>query len=125
MMSPPLPPSPPEGPPRGTYFSRRKATQPLPPSPAFRRILASSTNTDEPAGPRGRGHPFQYGRWRRLRGKREMRGENPGSVRAGRGHADEAAAPPAVFELDVPGNQREQGVVLALPHVLARLVLGA
>ena len=24
-----------EGPPRGTYFSRRNATQPLPPSPAF------------------------------------------------------------------------------------------
>src|SRR5258708_7730364 len=44
-MLPPLPPSPPEGPPRGTYFSRRKATQPLPPSPAFTKILASSTNT--------------------------------------------------------------------------------
>src|SRR6201981_1395682 len=42
--SPPLPPSPPEGPPRGTYFSRRKATQPLPPSPALTRILASSIN---------------------------------------------------------------------------------
>src|SRR5881296_506484 len=46
-MLPPLPPSPPEGPPRGTYFSRRKATQPLPPSPAFTEILASSTNTRE------------------------------------------------------------------------------
>src|SRR5215470_9151766 len=44
-MLPPLPPSPPEGPPRGTYFSRRNATQPLPPSPAFTKILASSTNT--------------------------------------------------------------------------------
>src|SRR6266850_2150162 len=44
-MLPPLPPSPPEGPPRGTYFSRRKATQPLPPLPAFKNILASSTNT--------------------------------------------------------------------------------
>src|SRR5882762_6039772 len=44
-MLPPLPPSPPEGPPRGTYFSRRKATQPLPPLPAFTNILASSTNT--------------------------------------------------------------------------------
>src|SRR5262249_30277931 len=43
--SPPLPPSPPEGPPRGTNFSRRKATQPLPPSPAFTRIVASSMNT--------------------------------------------------------------------------------
>src|ERR1700731_4886997 len=44
MMSPPLPPSPPDGPPRGTNFSRRKAMQPLPPSPAFTRILASSIN---------------------------------------------------------------------------------
>src|SRR5216684_5776090 len=44
MTSPPLPPSPPEGPPRGTYFSRRNAIQPLPPSPALTRILASSIN---------------------------------------------------------------------------------
>src|SRR6266849_10317166 len=44
QMSPPRPPSPPEGPPRGTYFSRRNAMQPLPPSPAFTRILASSIN---------------------------------------------------------------------------------
>src|SRR5437868_13248623 len=44
ITSPPLPPSPPDGPPRGTYFSRRKATQPLPPSPAFTRIFASSIN---------------------------------------------------------------------------------
>src|SRR5579863_10133739 len=42
--SPPLPPSPPEGPPRGTNFSRRKAMQPLPPSPALTRIVASSMN---------------------------------------------------------------------------------
>src|SRR5208337_3147414 len=42
--SPPRPPSPPDGPPRGTNFSRRKAMQPLPPSPAFTRILASSIN---------------------------------------------------------------------------------
>src|SRR5579859_3106162 len=43
-MLPPRPPSPPEGPPRGTYFSRRNATQPFPPSPAFTEIFASSTN---------------------------------------------------------------------------------
>ena len=35
MTSPPRPPSPPEGPPRGTNFSRRNAMQPFPPSPAF------------------------------------------------------------------------------------------
>lgn len=44
MTSPPRPPSPPEGPPRGTNFSRRKAMQPLPPSPALTRIFASSMN---------------------------------------------------------------------------------
>src|ERR1044071_208357 len=43
-MSPPRPPSPPEGPPRGTNFSRRKAMQPLPPSPALIRMIASSIN---------------------------------------------------------------------------------
>ena len=32
---PPRPPAPPSGPPLGTYFSRRKETQPFPPSPAF------------------------------------------------------------------------------------------
>src|SRR5579871_5754950 len=42
--SPPLPPSPPEGPPRGTNFSRRNAMQPLPPPPAFTLIFASSMN---------------------------------------------------------------------------------
>src|ERR1035438_1402885 len=46
--SPPRPPSPPLGPPRGTYFSRRKARQPLPPSPAFTRILTSSINIEMP-----------------------------------------------------------------------------
>src|SRR6202041_873520 len=46
--SPPLPPSPPEGPPRGTYFSLRNAMQPFPPSPPFTEILASSTNMRHP-----------------------------------------------------------------------------
>src|ERR1700675_512365 len=43
-MLPPRPPSPPDGPPRGTYFSRRNATHPFPPSPAFTEIFVSSTN---------------------------------------------------------------------------------
>src|SRR5690242_7918941 len=47
MMLPPLPPSPPSGPPLGTYFSRRKETHPIPPSPAFTSITASSTNMGE------------------------------------------------------------------------------
>src|ERR1039458_5491644 len=52
--TPPWPPSPPEGPPGGTNFSRRKAMQPLPPSPAFTRILASSTNIGKPLRKRNR-----------------------------------------------------------------------
>src|SRR5262250_2067904 len=44
---PPRPPSPPEGPPRGTNFSRRNATQPLPPPPPATRIVASSMNIQE------------------------------------------------------------------------------
>src|SRR5471030_715347 len=44
ITSPPRPPSPPLGPPRGTYFSLRNARQPLPPSPALTRILTSSIN---------------------------------------------------------------------------------
>src|SRR5215469_13600723 len=53
-MLPPCPPSPPDGPPLGTYFSRRNATQPFPPSPPLTNIFASSTNTAlftfQPAG---------------------------------------------------------------------------
>ena len=44
MTEPPLPPSPPQGPPLGTYFSRRKATMPSPPRPALTLILAVSKN---------------------------------------------------------------------------------
>src|SRR5579885_147681 len=43
-MLPPSPPSPPSGPPKGMCFSRRKLTQPSPPSPASTRMMASSTN---------------------------------------------------------------------------------
>src|SRR5690606_16664073 len=44
QTSPPLPPSPPFGPPSGMNFSRRNATQPLPPLPAVTVISASSTS---------------------------------------------------------------------------------
>src|SRR3982750_696190 len=52
-MSPPRPPSPPLGPPRGTYFSRRNARHPLPPSPAFTRIRTSSMNMQKRKGRSG------------------------------------------------------------------------
>src|SRR5690242_14240140 len=44
MTEPPSPPSPPAGPPRGTLSSRRMALDPMPPSPAFTWIVASSMN---------------------------------------------------------------------------------
>src|SRR5579875_2300119 len=45
----PSPPSPPLGPPRGTNFSLRKATQPFPPLPDATWIRASSTNMEKPS----------------------------------------------------------------------------
>src|SRR5450631_209650 len=42
--SPPLPPSPPLGPPNSIYFSRRKATQPAPPCPDVANRVTSSIN---------------------------------------------------------------------------------
>ena len=44
ITSPPLPPSPPLGPPHGSYFSRRKLEQPRPPSPARALMEVSSIN---------------------------------------------------------------------------------
>src|SRR6516162_9986977 len=40
-------------------------------------------------------------------------------------HVDETATATAVFELDVPGDQRKQRIILALGDILARPVLGA
>src|ERR1700679_261388 len=54
ITSPPLPPSPPLGPPCGTNFSRRNARQPLPPSPALIVILTSSTSMKKAAEASGR-----------------------------------------------------------------------
>src|SRR5690349_7840205 len=56
MTSPPPPPFPPLGPPRGTNFSRRKLTQPRPPSPAITRILTSSMNFMRNYSVRDRSH---------------------------------------------------------------------
>ena len=43
----------PARPPRGTRISRRKLTQPLPPSPAWTRMSTSSTNIDATENPGG------------------------------------------------------------------------
>jgi hypothetical protein len=42
ITSPPFPPSPPSGPPKGTNFSRRKVIAPSPPLPAFTLISVKS-----------------------------------------------------------------------------------
>src|SRR5580700_5692926 len=101
--SPPRPPSPPLGPPRGTYFSRRNARQPLPPSPAFTRILTSSINMGfgldwtEPGGGYQRRELFA------------------------RFDADELAETAAIAKHNDAWNLGEQGIILAAPDVLARL----
>src|SRR5260370_17341439 len=79
MTSPPRPPSPPLGPPRGTNFSRRKAMQPFPPSPAFTRIRTSSMNT-------------------------QTNKLSLFHLRDVRFNADEAAHPAPVPKLDAPGH---------------------
>ena len=43
-MSPPVPPSPPSGPPLGIFFSLLKLARPFPPSPALTSIKTSSMN---------------------------------------------------------------------------------
>src|SRR5579863_1673512 len=105
--SPPLPPSPPLGPPRGTYFSRRNARQPLPPSPAFTRILTSSMNIEavnQDSGPR----PEEK---ERLKSNRL----------AGRFDADEFSRPAAVAKHNDARNLGEQRIVLAAPDVVTGL----
>src|SRR5215475_5411646 len=95
MTFPPFPPLPPLGPPRGTNFSRRKLTQPRPPSPARTWISTSSTNTA------GRGH---------------------GRRRLGGGFFADAHKPPAVplLESDDAVRLREQREVDAEADVPAR-----
>src|SRR5215207_1744475 len=133
--SPPLPPSPPSGPPLATWASRRNDTEPAPPSPALtcrlhsstnwdtrasiaaprsaRRTEASSTNAGRPsdapsAGPRTRhGPPRRAGRGR----ERWCAGSVGQDV-------DELAAP-ALAELHRAGRQGEQRVVAADADVLA------
>src|ERR1051326_7612571 len=88
MTSPPRPPSPPDGPPRGTNFSRRNATQPLPPSPALTRMIAWSMNTDA-RSMRNSAARLEFGATHRTRGKRipqpRPRSPAPGPGRMTRG----------------------------------------
>src|SRR5205823_12514497 len=92
MMLPPRPPLPPSGPPRGTYFSRRKLTAPAPPSPALTKILARSINIAIPGAKPGPDAPLGAG------------GEH--------GHLLASVAGP--LEADHAVDERKQGVVA--PH---------
>src|SRR5215472_4980465 len=156
-MLPPCPPSPPDGPPLGTYFSRRNATQPFPPSPPLTNIFASSTNTAlftfQPAGDCGTAQypqtsiPPQGSLSAPLSGA-HCSGSPPAGLKnktapartgaaedaspLGRGlfcfrwpHIHEPPARAPVLELNVPGHQREQRVVLALRHVFARAMFAS
>src|SRR6516165_3512927 len=114
--SPPRPPSPPLGPPRGTYFSRRNARMPLPPSPALTRILASSRNC--------MGGPGCGLRDSGERVRPESRIPIPVSLFRGV-NADELTHPAAVLELDRARHFRKQRIVLAPTYVETRLDLGA
>src|SRR6185437_2432962 len=106
--SPPRPPSPPLGPPRGTNFSRRNARQPLPPSPAFTRIFTSSMNMNQ---------------WPvRLRIKMVASGQFVWEWEMRlfrRFDADELAETAAIAKLDHARDLREQRVVLAQSDVLS------
>src|SRR3984957_1075292 len=133
MTSPPLPPSPPEGPPRGTYFSRRKAMQPLPPSPALTRIFVSSMNMvatkylckNKSLVPKARLKP----RWTARRGrehvtdssgrKRELLGNLHGLNHHKLAHRT------FVQEFNPASNLGEQSVVLAAAYVQSGLYASA
>src|SRR5438105_5973185 len=113
--SPPRPPSPPEGPPRGTNFSRRKATHPLPPSPAFTRIRASSMNMGERKRPRSREARTAEGGCATRSCLIQIFGLD----------SDVLAQAAAVFEADNAADFGEQGVVFAAADVQAGLNAGA
>src|ERR1700746_164337 len=141
-MFPPGPPAPPEGPPRGTYFSRRKATQPLPPLPAFTNIFASSTNTGMKLRKNCPATQTKLPQHSRAKKKtrsnaagprKRRRALNPSTkcssatplIRGGLGllswlNADKAAVTALVFKLHETSHEREQRVVLALADVFAR-----
>src|SRR5580704_8011185 len=143
-MSPPLPPSPPEGPPRGTYFSLRNATQPLPPSPALMEILASSANTGHLIWSRSKkayarvgsknkntrpGNRARIGKRVVVNGRglccrrRAIRAADRGFFR--REDADELAVRALVFEAHDAGDGGEEAVVFRAADVLAGLVARA
>src|ERR1700677_4899116 len=104
--SPPRPPSPPLGPPRGTNFSRRNARQPLPPSPAFTQIRTSSMNMGVGLGLFSRRVPIAGELFARF-------------------YTDVLAEAAAIAKHDNAGDLRKQRIVLATPDVFAGFEGGA
>src|SRR5580700_7807942 len=101
-MLPPCPPSPPAGPPFGTYFSRRHATMPSPPSPPATEISASSMNCTSSAAYRKGAKRPQTPPWYRASGGR---------------HDGNLLAIAAAAELDGAVDEGEKRVVAPDPHV--------
>src|SRR3954462_6896053 len=123
ITSPPRPPSPPEGPPRGTNFSRRKAMQPLPPPPAITRIFASSINISSHGKTKGladaRGLLFSLTETEIELCVLVLCGLN---LRLGnRLHHHELPHGALIYKLQLAADLRKQRVVLAPADVQARL----
>src|SRR6185295_13024330 len=110
---PPRPPSPPDGPPRGTNFSRRNAVTPLPPSPPFTNILARSRNCISIVGS-----------WQCAVGSQKLSLHIAHCQLLCRINADELASPALLFELYDARDHREQRVIRAASHAVARFELG-
>src|SRR4051812_43453479 len=104
MTLPPLPPSPPFGPPRGAYFSWRKLRQPLPPSPPRTKIVTRSTNMEA----------FSSG------GVGSRRAVKRSGLCRGLGGGDDVDPAPFLVEHDLAVDQREDRPVASDADVLAR-----
>src|SRR5438105_3177413 len=129
MMSPPFPPSPPEGPPRGAYFSRRNATAPGPPSPALTWISASSMNCmgDQRASRRARSKTRDTAGTASVGGQRGRPGRPPLRLRARLRRQDVhvRAVVGLLPVLHLPLDHGVDGEVAAHPHGAAGMHPGA
>src|SRR5690349_17438145 len=116
-MLPPRPPSPPSGPPIGTYFARWNDAEPSPPLPARTSMRASSKNFMRCAVAGSSRAPKRKSPVRR---RGSFGSEEP--LLLGRLDRHDRLALRAVLRvLHLAGLHREEGVVLADAHVHARV----
>src|SRR5581483_6609813 len=130
ITSPPRPPLPPSGPPSGLNFSRWIEAQPLPPLPAWTCSVARSANSATVLSPlvHRKGGPWGF----RSPGPPLLRMWCPADLglrlgagrRLGRYDADGPTAAMGA-ELDGAGDQREQRIVAASAHAVARVEVRA